>query len=142
MAVYGGLVSQHTGGKWKKGAASPNPKGRPPILMPELQRELDTQKGAVKQLVLRYFALTEAQIAKRQMDKEIPFIEKILGQCFERTALDGDVDKFRKLLEIVFGKIPEEKVEFEISAEEKMLVLSFRRRLQDGGTPPSSTDGS
>lgn len=114
---------------------SGNLNGRPMILAPELQDELAKNKNAVKKLILTYFNLTESAIAERQRNPEIPFVEKILGQCFEKTSNDGDVVKFRMLLEIVFGKIPEEPKEFELTAEEKKLVVTFRQRLAELATP-------
>lgn len=116
--------------KWKKGQSG-NPKGRPPILLPEIQREVDRNRGALKSLILQYLNLTEGQISERQLNPEIPFVEKMLGQCLERTANDGDVLKFRALLEIVFGKLPEEKEPFELSQEEKLMVMTYRKRLEE-----------
>jgi hypothetical protein len=117
-------------GGFKKGQSG-NPKGRPPVLLPEVQREIDRNRNALKQLVLQYFALSEEQITQRQQTPGIPFLEKLLGQCFERTANDGNVDAFRKLLEIVFGKLPEEKEPFEVSEEEKIMVMTYRQRLAE-----------
>lgn len=115
---------------WVKGQSG-NPKGRPPILLPELQRDIDENRGKVKELILRYLGMTEEQIGERQRKPDIPFIEKILGQCLEKTANDGDVIKFRALLEIVFGKIPEDRDPFQITPDEQMLVVAYRKRLED-----------
>lgn len=115
---------------WSKGVSG-NPKGRKPLILPELQRELDTNKAKLKTLVLTYFNMTQDQITFRQGKPDIPYIEVMLGQCFQKTAEEGCVDRFRKLLEIVFGKIPEEKHEFQVSEAERTLVLEYRKRLSE-----------
>lgn len=114
---------------WKKGV-SPNPKGRPPIILPALQQEIDQNRNALKQLIIRYLALTDEQIAQKLSEPQTTAIETMLARCIQETSIQGDVDRFRKLLEIVFGKLPEEKHEFDVSAEEKELVMEYRRRLQ------------
>lgn len=111
---------------WKKGVSG-NPTGRPG-LAPELRSSIESNKAALKALILHYFNMSEAQITFRQQTPDIPFLEKIIGQCFEKTANDGNVDALRKLLEIVFGKIPEEPKEFDLSEEERELILTFRER--------------
>ena len=113
--------------RFKKGQTG-NPNGRPPVINPEIQKTADENKALFKQLVLQYFNLSEDQIAQRQRTPGIPFIEKLLGQCFEKTANDGNVDAFRKLLELTFGRIPDEPKEFELSPDEKKLVLTYRER--------------
>jgi len=128
---------------FKKGQSG-NPLGRKTIVPPELRSELDSNKILLKTLVLRYFNMTEFQIGERQRNPEIPFIERILGQCFEKTANDGNVDAFRKLLEITFGKIPEAPDEFAITQEEKELIAEYRERkelaLQSSGRSVESED--
>lgn len=84
----------------------------------------------MKQLILRYFSMTDEQILQRLDAPDCQSIEGMLASCITTTKLQGDVDKFRKLLEIVFGKLPEDRPEFETTQEEKDLVIEYRRRLQ------------
>lgn len=133
------MGNKNHAGLWKKGKSG-NPKGRKPILLPALQQEIDQNRGSFKQLVLLYFGLTEDQITERQRDRSIPFLERMLGQCFERTAVNGDVDAFKKLLEFIFGRMPEEPKDFTVTEDEKVLVLAYRRRMEGRALtgPPQS----
>lgn len=115
---------------WKKGVGG-NPKGRPPILDPELRKEIDTNRNGLKRLILLYFNLTDGQFQIRQRDSSIPMIEKTLGQIIERMTIDGDMVKFKMLLEIVLGRLPEEQEPFHLETEEKAMVLNYRKKLED-----------
>lgn len=107
-------------------------RGRPPVILPELQREIDSNKNAVKKLILMYLNLSESQIAERQRTSvEMPIIEKWLANIIEKGVINGDLIPFKMLLEIPLGKLPEEAKEFEITAEEKALVVEFRRRVSE-----------
>lgn len=110
---------------------SGNPKGRPPVLLPEVQREIDRNKNAVKTLILSYLNLTVSQIEERQRSREIPSVEAWLQSVIERGINDGDMLKFKMLLEIVFGKLPEEKVAFDLTSEEKSIILTYRKRVEE-----------
>lgn len=114
---------------WKPGQSG-NPKGRPTMIPLEIQEEANRNKVALKKLILMYFNLSVEQVEERQRTAGIPYLERILGQCFERTAIDGNVQAFRMLLEIVFGKLPEEAKEFEVSQEEKDMILIYRSKLK------------
>lgn len=122
-------MSRDANGRWLKGHVT-NPKGRPPILLPALQKEIDENKGKLKELILRYCGLTEEQITQRVAQPDVPIIETIIGRILQEAAVNGDVDRARKLLEIPFGKLPEERPEFETTHEEKELILEYRRRLE------------
>lgn len=127
------IVRKKGNPNWIKGVSG-NPKGKKPLILPELQRELDSNKNKLKTLVLTYFNMTQDELTERQAKPNIQMIELMLGQCFLKTAEEGCVDRFRKLLEIVFGKIPEEKREFEVSEAERTLVLEYRKRLAEKKT--------
>ncbi|MBK8455598.1 MAG: hypothetical protein IPL34_20170 [Thiofilum sp.] len=121
---------KHTG-RAKKGEPGRNPKGRPPVIHPEIQRAIDKNRNAVKELILTCLGMPEDMAAARARKTDLTIVERMLWQCIERTTLDGDVDKFRKLLEIPFGRLPEDKSEFEVSEEERAMIVTLRKRLAD-----------
>jgi hypothetical protein len=116
--------------RWKKGQSG-NPKGMPPLLIPHLRKAIEDDKNAFKNLLRHYLSLSEENIQIRQRDPTIPFIEKILGQVLERISNDGDVFRMKALIEILFGKLPEEKEEYELSGEEKIMIDTYRKRCED-----------
>lgn len=116
--------------KWKKGQSG-NPKGRPPVLSREFQSEIDSNRRAVKALILQYLNMSEAQIYERQSAQNLPIFEKMLAQCIDRITSDGDVLRMRALLEIVLGKIPEDKEPLELSEDEKALIATYRKKLEE-----------
>lgn len=106
---------------FKKGQSG-NPKGRPPVLLPEVQRAIDANKNAVKALILQ-------RVESRTQD----WIDKIISE----GIAEGDVVRFKMLLEIAMGKLIDEPAEFELSDEEKLLVLEYRRRKAALGGGPA-----
>lgn len=116
--------------QWQKGQSG-NLAGRPPILQPELRKAINSNRSAFKNLILNYLNLSREQIEIRQRDASIPSVEAMLGQIIERIILDGDMIKFKALLELVFGKLPEEEEPFELDNDEKLMVLTYRRKLED-----------
>lgn len=129
--------------KWPKGISG-NPKGRTPILLPALQKEIDANKNAIKQLILTYFSLTKEQFEERQRQPNMPMAEAILGHIMEKAYLNGDFIPFKALLEIPLGKLPEDKADFDVSPEEKELIIEYRKRLneRESKDSPKAIEGS
>ena len=125
--------------QWKKGQSG-NPKGRPPVLRPELQSALDRNRNAVKELTLSLLSMTPQEMMARAENSGISVTEALLIKCIERATNDGDIFRGRAILEIVFGRLPEEKPEFEVTPEERLLVEEYRRRLleKDDGSSRSA----
>ncbi len=88
-------------------------KGRPPVLIPEVQKLIDANRNAIKTVILQ------------ELDgKVVDWIRTVI----ERGTLDGDVLKFKMLLELALGKMVDEPQDFPLTEEEKQLVLEYRRR--------------
>lgn len=100
---------------FKKGKSG-NPNGRPPVLLPEVQRAIDANRNAVKVLIL-----------EKVESKAAEWIDRIIQQ----GVGEGDVIRFKTLLEIALGKLVDEPPEFPVSDEEKLLVLEYRRRKKE-----------
>lgn len=93
-----------------------NPKGRPPIVLPEVQRAIDANRNALKVLILTKL---EGRVEE--------WVENIIVQGIG----DADVVKFKMLIELALGKMVDDPPEFPLSEEEKLLILEFRRRKND-----------
>lgn len=117
-------------GKWEKGKSG-NPKGRPANFPPELRHEIDQNKEALKRLILKYLSLTENETLSRMSHPDSQNIEIMISQVMFKIKEDGDMAKLKMLLEVVFGKLPEDKDPFEMTAEEKLLVMTYRKRRED-----------
>lgn len=105
-------------GRFKKGHKG-GP-GRPPVLLPEVQKAIDANRNAVKVLIL----------GKVEQQAEI-WIDRIIQQGID----EGDIVRFKMLLEIALGKLINEAPEFPVSEEEKLLVLEYRRRKKEMSGP-------
>ena len=99
-------------GRFKKGSIS-NPKGRPPIILPEVQRAVEANRNALKVLIL-------AEIE--------PKVTEWVRSIIDKGCEDGDVVKFKMLMEMALGKVIDDAPSFDVSDEEKLLVQEFRRR--------------
>lgn len=99
-------------GQFKKGHVA-NPNGRPPIILPEVQRAIEANKNALKVVILGEMENKAAEWIRR-------IIEQGIGE--------GDIVRFKTLLEIALGKLVDDPPEFAVSEEEKLLVLEFRKR--------------
>lgn len=120
---------------WVKGKSG-NPNGRPAIIPKELMSALNKNKAAVKELILTYLNLTQAEIDIRQRDQNIPVFELMLGKVIERIVNEGDVFRMRALLEIVIGKLPEEQDPHHLTDDEKKLIERYRERIEHKPNDP------
>lgn len=117
-------------GGWKKGTSG-NSKGRSPIILPEVRRAIDANKNAIKVMILE-----EMNVVHQGEEK----VRTAVKQILERAINDGDAVKLKTLLEMALGKLVEDPEPFPISADEKALVLTYRKRCErlsessDGGT--------
>lgn len=100
---------------FKKGKSG-NPKGRPPVLLPEVQKAIDANRNAMKILIL-----------SKLEGKVSDWIDNIIAQGSE----SGDVIRFKMLLEMALGKMVDDPPEFAVSDEEKLLIKEFRRRKDE-----------
>jgi len=113
---------------FKKGQRA-NPNGRPPIILPEVQRAVEANKNALKVVIL-----SEIE----------PHVRTWIQNIIEKGVLEGDVQRFKILLELALGKLPEEQPEFPVSEEEKDIVRAWRGRKRisqgDGSIPETDPD--
>ena len=87
--------------------------GRPPILLPEVQQAIEQNRNSVKTLIIQKF---EGQLG--------PWIDRII----EQGIGEGDVARFKMLLELALGKMVDDAPDFPLSDEEKLLILEYRKR--------------
>lgn len=97
---------------WKKGQSG-NPKGRPPILLPEVQHAIDANRNALKVLIL-------TKLEGR--------VEEWVQNIIDQGIGDADIIKFKMLIELALGRMVDDPPEFPVSEEEKLLILEWRRR--------------
>lgn len=100
---------------WKKGVTA-NPNGRPPILLPEVQRAIDANKNAFKVLVLQ---------------KVEPQLNAWLDRIIEQGVGEGDVIRLKTLLEMVFGRMVHDPPNVELTPDESVLLTEYRRRKKE-----------
>src|SRR5437773_2231737 len=94
-------------------------RGRPKVLLPEVQRAIDMNRNAVRVMIMQELEVLEGGV---------PRIRKIIEKCLERAGNDGDAQKLKILLELALGKMIDDPPEFPIDDDEKILILEYRRR--------------
>lgn len=97
-----------------KPGKSGNPKGRTPIILPEVQRAVEANRNALKVIIMQ-------KLDEKTINEWIDWIIKT-------GTHEGDVQKFKILTEMAMGKMIEDSPEFPLTEDEKLLVLEFRRR--------------
>jgi len=98
-------------GSFKKGKSG-NRKGRPPAIPREVTNLLEGGKASIKLMI--HQKLSEAKCSQ--------FLNRIIDQGIG----EGDVIRFKALLEIAYGKVIEEPAEFPLTEDEKKVVLKYR----------------
>lgn len=125
---------------WKKGVSG-NPNGRPAIITPEVRKLVDRDRNNFKLLVSELLNMDQDEfedIGRRKMS-----IGRLaLYKCMERIINEGDIFRLRALLEIVFGKIPEDTSAPEFTAQEMRIIEMFRERLAAQNAQSGITDSS
>ena len=89
-------------------------RGRPPVLIPEVQALIDQEKNVVKVEIIRQLK---------------PKVQAWIQSIIERGTLDGDAIKLKVLLELALGKLVKEGPtadEIELSEDEKDFIRKYR----------------
>lgn len=102
-------------GRFKKGQSG-NPKGRPPVLLPEVQGLIDQNRNSVRVAILEQVS---------------PQVHAWIARIIEQGIGEGDVVKLKMLLEMALGKMVDDPPEFPVSEEEKLFILEYRRRKKE-----------
>lgn len=105
---------------WKKGQSG-NPKGRPPILIPQALRELTLQsyRDIIRTVVSRNFASLQEIIN----DPERSVLEIGIARAFFNAMKVGDVEVIERLTARIVGKIPDE-INVTATTENKNLNIN------------------
>ncbi len=106
------------GKPFKKGQSG-NPNGRPPVLLPEVQKAVDANRNALKVLIL-------SKLEGR--------VEEWVQNIIDQGIGDADIVKFKMLIELALGKMVDDPPEFPVSEEEKLILIEFRRRKSERDT--------
>jgi hypothetical protein len=111
-------VTKVIGKPFKKGQSG-NPNGRPPVLLPEVQKAVDANRNALKVLIL-------SKLEGR--------VEEWVQNIIDQGIGDADIVKFKMLIELALGKMVDDPPEFPVSEEEKLILIEFRRRKSERDT--------
>lgn len=101
-------------GQFKKGHKG-GP-GRHSIVLKEVQDMATKARNELKTIII---------------ERVSPNVEQWIDRIIEQGVAEGDVVKFKMLLELGLGKLVNEQPEFEVSDEEQILVLEYRRRKKE-----------
>ena len=112
MANKGQFQKGHKGGP-----------GRDPAILPEVRRAIDANRNTAKIQILQ--------------EIEPHFVEWVRN-IIKQGKAEGDVVRFKTLLEIALGKMVEDAPQFPVDEQEKILVLEYRRRKRESGTQPGN----
>lgn len=93
-------------GKWVKGAASPNPYGRPSVPQ-ELKNIQKLSPRIVAALISRYTRLTRAELSAVIEDKTTSAIDVTICVILAKAMQDGDYSRFNFLLDRSIGRVKE-----------------------------------
>jgi hypothetical protein len=125
---------------WKKGQSG-NPAGRPPVLLPEVQKLVDQNRNEVKTIIIKLLNMSEDEF-ESYARKRLPMAERLFCQCIEKIGNEGDIFRYIKLLEIVLGKIPEDKADTILTTIEMKVLEMFREKLAQKHGPGAIEDSA
>ena len=100
---------------FKKGKSG-NPHGRPTVILPQVKDLADHARNILKTTLI---------------ERVSPNVEKWIDRIIEQGIAEGDVVRFKMILEMALGKMIEDAPEFPLSEEEKVLVLEYRLRRKE-----------
>ncbi|MGH7889903.1 MAG: hypothetical protein ACRENF_05060 [Thermodesulfobacteriota bacterium] len=118
---------------FKKGFSG-NPRGRAPIVGRENALELSRNKGKIKNLINALMTMSEKNFAELALQKDLPKGQRVLMECIERAQIDGDIIKFKYLLEIAYGEVITKGDDFVLNEDEKTIIDLWRRMKAKGET--------
>lgn len=101
--------------------------GRPPILLPEVQRAIDKNKNELKVMILEELNLL---VKMDEFEEKMPKVRAAIKQIIDRSIIDGDAVKLKIILELGMGKLVDDPPDFPVTEEEKILLIKYRRMKQ------------
>ena len=70
-----------------------------------------------------------------QLEQGHPKLRLAIRQCIDSAIVHGDAQKLKIILELGLGKVIEEAPEFEVSPEERLMIIEYRRRKGGANEP-------
>jgi hypothetical protein len=86
------------------------------MLLPEVQHMADRARNELKVTIV---------------EKVSPKVAEWIDRIIEQGVGEGDVVRFKMLMELALGKLVDDPPEFPVSEEEKILILEYRRRKKE-----------
>lgn len=110
---------------------SGNPSGSNGFLSREFRAEIAKNKSDARKLILQYLKLSESQYLERQSTPDVAIFERMLAACVQKIIETGDVNAFKAIFELAFGKITDDQTDFEtLTADEQLMILKYRKALK------------
>lgn len=128
-------VKRDARGRLQKGSVL-NPYGGPQVLTTVLSNAIEQNKEALRLLILDYMNRPKSSLEAEARNPDLEMVKVQVISIMERIANDGDATKFKQIIEIALGKMPEDKEEFPLDAEEKLIILAYRKHKKDNERVP------
>lgn len=124
------VIKRDAKGRIMKGQVL-NPYGGPQVLTTILSNAIEQNKENLRLLILDYLNRPKSSLEEEARNPDLEMVKVQVISIMERIANDGDAVKFKQLIEIALGKMPEDKEDFPLDPEEKLIILSYRKHKKE-----------